>query len=218
VLESFSPEKEQLTVVRLSAVSGNAVMRLLERGISPDGYPEILRRLRDLGLVFEPAQLIDKVFDPSKNPRHATPFPPTRFSAGDRAVFYSALEEETSIAEVRYHQTRAAEFQDLKQHASAPARYFWIFEIDFDGTILDLFPLRQAVTELTSRDESGYPKCRQLAEEARSRSISAFRTPSARRAEGTCTPVFERESLKDPKIKQAGRFTHENGDIVFRTS
>ncbi len=217
MLESLIPKTEQHTVVRLSAVSDANVERLLNRGISPESFPEIRERLRRLKIVFEPAQLIDKVFEPSTNPKHPTPFAKTRFSNGDKAVFYSALEDETSIEEIKYRQTRSGEFSDLDNTPKAPPRYFRLYETDFDGTILDLFIIRADCPELTSEDESGYPRCRQLAEEARSSSINAFRTPSARRPEGTCTPVFDRQSLGDiPRLKRHGRFMNQTGKIVFR--
>ncbi len=216
MLESLTPKKEQHTVVRLSAMSDSIVERLLNRGISPESFPEIQERLRRLGIVIELAQLIDKVFEPSTNPKHPTPFAKTRFSNGDKAVFYSALEDETSIEEIRYHQTQSGEFSDLENTPKAPPRYFQLYETDFDGTMLDLFIIHADCPELTSKDESGYPRCGQLAEEA-SRSIDAFRTPSARRPEGTCTPVFDRQSLGDiPRLKHHVRFTNEHGKIVFR--
>ena len=217
MLESLAPKKEQHAVVRLAAVSGDNVERLLNRGISPESIPEIQGRLRQMKSVFEPTQVIDKAFEPSTNPKHPTPFSKTRFTNGDKAVFYSALEDETSIEEIKYHQTRSGEFSDLENTPHAPARYFWLYETDFDGTMLNLFIIHPDCPELTSPDESGYPKCRELAEEARSRSIDAFCTPSARRPEGTCTPVFDRKSLGDvPRLKRRIRFTNEHGKIVFR--
>lgn len=217
MLENLTPKSEGLVVVRLSAVADTAVLRLLKRGISPESFPEILTRLRQQKIVFEPAQLIDKVFEPSVDPKHTTPFAQTRFTDGNKAVFYSALEDETSIEEVRYHQVQSGEFSDLESKPAAPSRYFRLYEMDFNGTVLDLFPILAACPELTSKDESGYPKCRQLAEDARKQSVNAFRTPSARRPAGTCTPVFDRQSLGDgPRLKRSGRFTNDRGRIVFR--
>ena len=216
MLEGLTPKTEQHTVVRLSAVSDANVERLLNRGISPESFPEIQERLRKLKIVFEPTQLIDKVFEPSTNPKHPTPFAKTRFTDGDKAVFYSALEDETSIEEIKYHQTRSGEFSDLENIPNASPRYFRLYEMDFEGTVLDLFTIHPDCPELTSKEESGYPKCRELAEEARNRSINAFRTPSARQPGGTCTPVFNRGSLGDvPLLKSHGRFTHADGSIVF---
>ncbi len=216
MLENLAPKTEQHRIIRLSAVSDTNVERLLNRGISPESFPEIRGRLRRLNIVFEPAQLIDKMFEPSTNPKYPTHFTKTRFSNGDKAIFYSTLEDETSIEEIRYHQTRSGEFSDLENTLKAPPRYFRLYETDFDGTMLDLFIIHADCPELTSQDESGYPRCRQLAEKARSRSINAFRTPSARRPGGTCTPVFDRQSFGGvPRLKRHGRFTNEHGKIVF---
>lgn len=216
MLENLAPQAEQLIVVRLSAVSDDTVSRLLSRGISPESFPEIFERLRQQNFLFEPAQLIDKVFDPSTNPNHATPFAQTRFTDGTKAVFYSALEDETSIEEIKYHQVRNSEFSDLAGTTTAPPRYFSLYEIDFDGMVLDLFLIQANCPELISKDQNGYPKCRQLTEEARSQSVNAFRTPSARRSGGTCIPVFDRQSLGDiPRFKYQGRYTNDKGSIVF---
>ncbi len=217
MLESLTPKKIQHTVVRLSAVSDANVERLLNRGISPESFPEIQERLKKLKIVFEPTQLIDKVFESSTNPKHSTPFARTRFTNGNKAVFYSALEDETSIEEIKYYQTRSGEFRDLEKTPDAPPRYFRLYEADFEGTMLDLFIIHPDCPDLTSADESGYPKCRELAMEARDRSINAFQTPSARRPGGTCTPVLDRHSLGDsPRFRRHGRFTNERGKIVFK--
>ena len=217
MLETLTRNTEQTTVLRLNAVTDNHVHRLLVRGINPESFPEITQRLRMVKYVYDPAQLIDRVFEPSTSPRHSTPFKPTRFSSGDKAVFYSALEDETSIAEVKYYQKKNVEFEDLENFTSAPPRYFCLYEIDFRGVVLDLFGIHQDCPELTSKNESGYPKCRELAEEARSGSINAFRTPSARREGGTCAPVFDRQSLGNvPRLKRHGKFTNEHGSIEFR--
>ncbi len=122
MLENLTPKSDELVVVRLSAVGDTAVLRLRTRGISPESFPEILTRLRQQKIVFEPAQLIDKVFEPSVDPKHTTPFALTRFTDGNKAVFYSALEDETSIEEVKYHQVQSGEFSDLESNPAAPSR------------------------------------------------------------------------------------------------
>jgi hypothetical protein len=218
MLEHLAPEVTQLAVVRLAAVSDTLPIRkLLSRGISPESFPEILGRLRNQGVVIESTQLIDKVFEPSTDPKHTTPFAPTRFTDGKKAVFYSTIEDETAIEEVRYHQERSGEFKELKSTLTAAHRYFHLYETDFDGTMLDLFPIHANCPALTSKDESGYPKCRQLAEEARTQSANALRTPSARLPGGTCTPVFDRHSLGDvARSKRRGRFMNDQGNLVFR--
>jgi hypothetical protein len=218
MLENISSTYEQFVSVRLAAVSDSSVQRLLNRGIRPESIPEIQRRLRTINALIEPAQLIDKVFSPSSNPNHPTPFPKTRFSDGDFAVFYSALEDETSIEEVKHHQSQSGEFDDLKYSDNSAPRHFNLFEIDVEGSVLELFPIHADFPELTSEDESGYPKCRDIAEEARRNSIDAFRTPSARKMGGTCTPVFTRQSLpNDPRIKSYGKFISRNGEISYQT-
>ncbi len=216
MLEHLTPQHEDYSVIRLASVGDSSVGRLLERGISPQSFSEIQERLRELGFVFESEQLIDGVFEP--NPSYPTPFRPTRFTSGQKAVFYAALEEETSIEEMKYYQTKEQELSEVEGSSNVSPRYFSVFEIDFGGEVLDLFPLRDSCPELTSSDEGGYQKCRSLADEARSRSIDAFRTPSARRSGGICTPVFARNSLgSTPNLRRNGCFINKEGDIVFES-
>ena len=217
MLERLAPKREALTVLQLSAVRNTHVERLLNRGVSPESIPSIRNRMRQVGAVFETAQVIDRVFRPSTNPEHKTPFLPSRFTDGRKGVFYSTLEEKTAIEEVRYHQMKSKEFADLSSMKDAPARYFSVYQSEFDGSVIDLFAIAEQLPELTSKDESGYPKCRQLAEDARNRSVNALRTPSARQQGGTCVPVFDRVALVDvPVFKGRGRFVNEDGEVVFR--
>jgi hypothetical protein len=110
MLGEIEPRSEQFTVVRLSAVSDDHVKRLLNRGICPENFPEIQDRLKRNNIVIELSQLIDKVFEPSSNPKHSTPFNRSRFTDGHEAVFYSALEDETSIEETKPLPAKAGRF------------------------------------------------------------------------------------------------------------
>lgn len=217
MLEEQEPVHEQLLVFRLSSVGDRVVERLLNRGVRADSIPDIVEGLRTTGLVFEPSQLIDNVFQPSTDPNHSTPFNPnTRFSDGSEAVFYSAIQDETAIAEVQYHQTQSGEFREIEITPSASPRHFWLYEVDFEGRSLDLFPIYPKYPELTSRDSDGYPRCREIAVKARETGANALRTPSARRTGGTCTPVFDRACLADaPRLRGSGRFVHADGQVQF---
>lgn len=215
MLSRLGVQHEDLQVVRLSAFSESVVRSLVERGVSPDGIGDVRARLSKIGYVENFDQLIDKVFDQSKNPRYTTPFRKSRFTDGSKAVFYSALDDETSIAEIRFHLSKDQSFVNPTGSVSAP-RYYWLCEADFSGRTMDLFQIWAGCPELTSQDESGYSKCKDIAEEARGRRIDAFRTPSARRKEGVCTPVFNREALsRSVRPKRQGKFVVRAGQIRF---
>ncbi len=217
MLKNLTSSVQRHSLVRLASVSNNSpAKKLRNRGISIESLPTIIDALRKQRIIVESSQLIDENFEPSIDPTHPTPYPQTRFSAGGAPVFYSSLEDETSIEEVRYYQVRNGEFHDLETISTAPARHFNLFEVDFEGDTLDLFEIKSTCPELTSQDNSGYKKCRELASEARSRLVSAFLTPSARKVGGRCVPVFERKTLgNNIRFKAKGRFVHNNGQVVF---
>ncbi|MCP4315603.1 MAG: RES family NAD+ phosphorylase [Hyphomicrobiales bacterium] len=214
MLEHLSLTPVNYSVYRLSAVNHDGVQLLLSRGINPKDIAEITRNLRSLNMVFEPAQLIEVVFAPKSG--YANPYNPSRFTYGQKAVFYSAKDQTTSIEEVKFHQTKSGEFANPKKGQNDKPRYFSIFEVKFSGKLFNIFPLRAGNPELTSQNESGYPKCQAIAEEARSKSADALETPSARHSGGICIPVFSRSSLvTEPKIIVFGRFIKKGRKILF---
>jgi hypothetical protein len=212
MLETLAKRTEQLAVFRLSAVDKSAINALLELGAKPADFPKLLSRLRSVGTVVEVGQLIPNVFRASTNPTHFTPFNPTRFTDGTKAVFYSALEESTAIAEIRYWREKDI---SVGEGETLPTIYS-MYRCEFEGATVDLVPYRGKCPEITSRDESGYPRCREIAEEVRNTSIDGLRTPSARESTGICTPIFSEDSLTSvPTLASRSRFQWDGVSLQF---
>jgi hypothetical protein len=130
----------------------------------------------------------------------------TRFSDGSRRVFYAALERETCEMECAHWLRKKA------NTGPAPVHYS-VLRCTLSGTAFDVRPMRTAWTFLTG-EENAYPQCQALANEAVARSGDAMLCPSARRPEGTTTPVFARRALSEGEIVGKSILTLTNDGIV----
>ena len=120
----------------------------------------------------------------------------TRFSDGIASVFYSAIELETSKAEVAYH----APVRILS--AGHPVFYREV-QANFTGETKDLRgELATLPYLIANREDGGYDQCNKIASEARTEGLDALLTPSARRAGADCLPVFVRVTLSNPVAGQ----------------
>ena len=215
MFEDLQPTDLDATVYHMASIKGPTIDNLAELGVSVDNFGEVIEELRKIGEVLSTNDIVPNTFRPSEG--YPTTFNPSRFTDGHYGVLYTALETETSIAEIEYHQSKAGYFHRLENDESAPKRYFDILKFDFIGSHFDLFPIAGEVPELTSEDDSGYPRCREIAQEAIDAAADALLTPSARAKEGRCVPVFSESSFEgDAKIVSSGHFLHEGGQIVFR--
>lgn len=135
----------------------------------------------------------------------------TRFSDGSKRVYYSALDLATTIDE-RLHW-----FRKECQPTQVVRLYLRLLQCNFAGSTKNLIPYADALPFLTSED--GYSQCNALANEAIACGLDALLTPSARRAGGTCVPVFSERSLSNPTFTSSHvfEFTPQggNGYTVF---
>jgi hypothetical protein len=142
------------------------------------------------------------------------PFGVGRFGDGsDYAVYYSAIEEETCIAEITHHAWRS--FEAMQSGELPYPRFYQFVTSAFNGLTLTLCGHEGAHPELVSADESGYPFCRSLARQALAlaQRISAFHAPSARRDGGICVPVFMQQALTNHSSGYFVMFAARNGQI-----
>ena len=155
------------------------------------GIEELTDLLTDAGAKDSLDKLLEDPFRPK--PRlYKNGFRVTRYSDGSFAVFYGALEEETALAEVRHHFTnRVAGKPDGERIA-----WYQRFVCDFNGSVKDLRPKRNAWPDLTHGTDYGL--CNRLGAEARDKSLHGLLAPSAR-CEGTTLPVFERSALSNAR-------------------
>jgi hypothetical protein len=119
---------------------------------------------------------------------------PLRFSDDTIPVFYSALEPETAEVE-----TFAWYAKYALRNASQRTAYYQRIACGFQGDVKDLRPHLQTLPCLIQDEAEGYPDCNRIGIEAFGEGIYGLLTPSARKLEGTCLPVFRREALSNPQ-------------------
>ncbi len=178
---------------------------MLDRGIDPASLDDILHLISPDEVVTSPDQMLDDAFRPREE--FDTPFPKTRFSDGTIGVYYSALEERTCKAELSF-----------RIRSSAPEdspRYYSLVGCHYDGHTADIRELGTTHSELTSKDETGYPFCRELAKSAVAEGLDGFLTTSARADGGTCVPVFTRRTLSNPAVECVYRTSNRGGRVEF---
>lgn len=181
-------------MLRVSFPPRDVRQELEDRGVDDEAISEILPELaRELSNVNNLNALIDYCFDhPSAG----------RFSDGTFGVFYSALEEETAIAEKRYHASAKAAEDGL-------SRTFVLMRCFFDGEYEELVGQEEISPYLVADD--GYPACCERARESIARGVQCFLTGSARRPGGVCSPVFVRSSLTGPVILRQVVLVRQDG-------
>lgn len=197
-------------VLRLAALLPATVESVLvKRGIDPDSLDEVKAAIASVGAPFTPEDAVEYAFKGANtNPPHTV----GRFGNGHYPVYYSALEEETCLAEVRYHKSLAFERQ-LSGQLPYP-RYYQIIACDFSGSAMMLVGFEQQHPELVSPTEAGYPFCQNVAQWSMAQGASALHTASARRTGGTCVPVFSRACLTNARASVRFRFATEAGAVT----
>ena len=175
-------------------------------GIAPENTEEMLAFLRDRNKADSLESLLDKPFEPKSQLASK----PTRFSDGAIRVFYSALEPETAEAEVFAYVNYA-----LNNAVDERTAYYRRFACNFQGNVKGLRPHLAAMPYLIQDETIGYPHCNRIGAEAVSEGLDGLLTPSARKPEGTCLPVFNREALSNPQSQGfvAFKFDPASGKI-----
>jgi len=163
---------------------------LEEQGLEGESVQEMEDLLHARGIVDSPDELCEVPFRVktrlNKDGRYIT-----RFSDGSFPVFYSALEMETAEAETCHW------FRKIVGKPNTPRTgYYLCFRCDFDGLVKDLRSKHMEWVELTDED---YEFCNKLGAEAVQLDLDALLSPSARKADGTCVPVFTRTSISNPQ-------------------
>jgi len=177
---------------------------LLARGVDPSGLDEAVEAMAAVNVPVNAEEAIDFIFRPRPTPPH---FPASRFGDGTHPVFYSAIEVETCVAEVLYHQTA-----ELARHVEFP-RYFTTIGCDYGGQTMSLMGRETEYPDLVSQTDAGYPFCQAVAKWAQAQAAQALETKSARRDASTCVPVFERACLANPEGLDRYRFFEEDGHV-----
>ncbi len=126
----------------------------------------------------------------------------TRFSDGTIRVFYSAIEPETAQDEIAYWYAKSL------FSGSIPRKVFYrTLTCSFAGSVKNLRPYEASMPHLVADD--GYDACNAIGKEAVSCKLDGLLTPSARRKNGTCLPVFRRECLSNGTLGHWFLFTYD---------
>ncbi len=157
--------------------------------LSPDEIKEVTQLVSSRHLEENRESLLDGPFLPRPNLMPVK----TRFSDGSVRVFYSAIEPATAQAEISYWYAKP-----LLSGSNPREVFYRLLECHFEGNIKDLRPHLDSMPFLTADD--GYDECNELAREAVSARLAGLLAPSARKAGGTCLPVFRRESLSSARL------------------
>jgi len=201
VIENIASENIACVPYRYQNI-GDILQTLRNLGVSDDNTEGVLRFLRDQGQSDDPDLYLRKPFDPK--PQYPEQ---SRFSDGKTAVYYGAFERETARAEVIYHLPSR-----LGRHGPA---YYREVNCDFRGTAKDLRSHIRRLPFLTAdKEQGGYDKCNEVAKEAIGQGLDGLLTKSARRAEGTCVPVFRRDALSNSR---PGRYIALSYDPISGT-
>jgi hypothetical protein len=172
---------------------------LRKLGFDPQGISEIVALLQECGITDDPSDVLDGPFAYKpllKSER-------TRFSDGTVRVFYSALEPETAKREQQHWHMKP-----LLQGGEAPLRmYYRCVQCTFSGDVKDLRPMVGKWPFLV--DDDGYDQCNQLGVEAARSGLGGLLSRSARRPEGTTSPIFSRPCLSDVEFQAYSMFEYD---------
>jgi hypothetical protein len=185
VLEDIPSVEREGPVYRF-ANQARYVQVLRDMGLSADDIGEMVTLLRDRGLTENEAEVLDGPF--AYKP--LVKADQTRFSDGSTRVFYSALEVGTAEREVTHGYIKGL------LTGTAPVTLFYrYFRASFRGEVKDLRPHIAQWPFLVADD--GYDQCNIIGAEASQSGLGGLLSQSARRPEGTTSPVFQRGTLSD---------------------
>ncbi len=143
----------------------------------------------------------------------------SRFNQGNRyGVWYGSLEEDTSIWEIIYH--RLAENKELWANPKITSPFIVHQRIMFQATcnstsMVDLMSEKEMYLKLVS---DNYSFCNKLGEWATTHNVDGFFTPSARKKDGICTPLFNPAIIKDEFLYYFDLIIHRNFKVEFKKS
>jgi hypothetical protein len=208
LIDEFGRGRVDEPVFRLMLPVRNRSSDLRRRGIRPDAIEETRAALEAVGIPETFDQAISARFN--RVAGQSPPFGKGRYGDGaNYGVFYAALEEMTSVEEVRFHLRQSMAEDGLPQNRQ-------MIVCRFEGLMMFVTGSEEAHPELTSQDESGYTYCQALGAAARADGVDGLHAPSARRPGGTCAPVFSRAAVSEPKHKYYVRFIPDGSEIATK--
>ncbi len=116
---------------------------------------------------------------------------PSRFTDGGRGVFYAGLEEETAVAEVAYHLTRAFRANASADHVTEHV----LLHAALDAELVDVRPPAPAPLDLLH--PADYSAGQAFGALLRAEEADGVLYPSVRAAGGRCAAVFRPPVVAD---------------------
>ncbi len=184
------------------------VETLREMGLDTEAISEVVSLLEEHGLTDDPTEVLDGPFahKPLLKPRQ------TRFSDGTVRVFYSALEPETAEREQEHRFLKL-----LLDDQPTPLRAVYrCVQCTFTGEVKDLRPWVDRWSFLIA--DGGYEQCNLLGAEAAESGLGGLLSQSARRLEGTTSPVFSRRCLSGVEFQGYRVFDYDPGTRTVKIS
>lgn len=135
--------------------------------------------------------------------QHKNQYPYGRFGDGlSYGVLYCAVDKDTSESEAIFYAVKefSERLKDMKEDKFSIDRKMVTF--DFEGELIDLFPHTQITPHLISED---YSFCQEIGRELYKK-IHAFKSPSARKKNGICLPIFNKSSIKNFHQKDSFKY------------
>lgn len=156
----------------------------------------------------------------------SSPFPPTheilapflkacasRFSDGSFGVWYSALDEQTTISETLYWTYKLWK-KDIEQAKNPYITDRKVFKAKIKTTKLsNLIPYSSQFPDLLHKEN--YNFCRTIGKKAKQNAIEALLTLSVRHEGGKCMPIFVPEAIKQVQFIRYWHYTfYKNGQYL----
>jgi hypothetical protein len=133
--------------------------------------------------------LLDGPFTPK--PVNGKPFPESRFSNGDHAVFYSAQERETAGREYAHNAPKY-----IPEAMGTVKLTLHLIDCRVRGTLSDLRPLVSAFPPLIAHQ---HDFCHGVGAHAVTRNIDGLLASSVRQPSGTNAAILKRSCLSEPQ-------------------
>lgn len=195
MLEGLARSNEDVVAVRVCVQTKSGAAQMAEIGVDAEDAQENQAYFGSHDVSLE--SHLDYIF--SKRMQRGAER--SRFTDGSIPVFYTAIEEETALAE--------------RAHWMSPAHRitFQLVNVDFHGAVKDLRSIDPMPSHLTGEAAVGaYQSCFYITVDAVAERLDAFKTPSARRGGGCCFPILTRRSVQALRPRGLVQFEYDEAD------
>lgn len=195
MLDEIPPKYLVVEAFRFEAVP-DYMHTLEELGLDLEHIDEMRELLRERRMDDTLEGQCDRRFE-----KQDEPFYQSRFTDGSYPVYYTALEAPTAEQERKHHSLKQA------RQTQITTFYYQLISCRFAGDTKDLRPYVSEWPWLVSEDLT---ECNRVGKEAVGAGLGGLLTASARRADGTCLPVFRREVINNFRRHEWIKFVYDS--------